>query len=185
MNLKNRFIIAMPTLSDILFNRSVVYICEHNRDGAMGIIINKPIHDLSVQTVLSRLDITPYKSCAELEQPVFIGGPLAEEQGFILHTPQTGFSSSIAISNDVMITTSLDVLKSIGSPQQPHNLLLSLGYASWGNMQLEYEIAQNDWLVADAKSEIIFESPIDDRWHLAAESIGINIDLISIQMGKA
>jgi len=185
MNLKNRFIIAMPALDDTLFNRSVVYICEHNRDGAMGIIINKPIHDFSIQTVLSRLDITPYKSCAELEQPVFIGGPLAEEQGFILHTPQTGFSSSIALSDEVMITTSLDVLKSIGSPEQPDNLFLSLGYASWGNMQLENEIVQNDWLVADAKAEIIFESPIDDRWHLAAQSIGINIDLISTQMGKA
>lgn len=185
MNLKNRFLIAMPALNDSLFNRSVVYICEHNRDGAMGIIVNKPIHDLSVQTVLSRLDITPYKSCAELEQPVFIGGPLAEEQGFILHTPQKGFSSSITISDDIMITTSLDVLKSIGSPEQPNHLLLSLGYASWENMQLEHEIAQNDWLVADVKPEVIFEYAIDERWHRAAQSMGVNIDLISTQMGKA
>lgn len=185
MNLKNQFIIAMPGLNDSLFSRSVVYICEHNRDGAMGIIINKPISDLSIQTVLSKLDITPYKSCAELEQPVFIGGPLAEEQGFILHSPQKGFSSSIAISDELMITTSLDVLKSIGSPEQPKDLFLSLGYASWGNMQLEYEIAQNDWLVADANSNIIFEQPIDERWHLAAQSIGVNIDTISTQMGKA
>lgn len=185
MNLKNRFIIAMPALNDELFSRSVVYICEHNRDGAMGIIINKPIVDLTVQTVLSKLDITPFKSCAELEQPVFIGGPLSEEQGFILHTPQAGFSSSISISDEVMITTSLDVLKSIGSPEQPKDLLLSLGYASWGNMQLEYEIAQNDWLVADVKSDIIFEQPIEARWHLAAQSIGINIETISTLMGKA
>lgn len=185
MNLKNHFIIAMPSLDDSLFNRSVVYICEHNRDGAMGIIINKPINDLNVQTVLSKLDITPYKSCAELEQPVFIGGPLAEEQGFILHSPQQGFSSSIAISDELMITTSLDVLKSIGSPEQPKDLLLSLGYASWGDMQLEYEIAQNDWLVADVNTDIIFSQPIDERWYLAAKSIGININTISTQMGKA
>ncbi|RKS87357.1 putative transcriptional regulator [Orbus hercynius] len=185
MNLKNHFIIAMPTLNDALFGRSVVYICEHNQDGAMGIIINKPIEDLTIQTVLSRLDITPYKNCAELEQPVFIGGPLAEEQGFILHSPQKGFSSSITISDDVMITTSLDVLKSIGSVEQPKDLLLSLGYASWGDRQLEYEIAQNDWLVTQAKSDIIFESPIDERWRLAAQSIGVNIETMSIQMGKA
>lgn len=185
MNLKDHFVIAMPTLSDPTFNHAVVYICEHNRDGAMGIIINKPIADLSIQTVLSRLDITPYKTCAELEQPVFTGGPLSEEQGFILHTPQSGFSSSIAISDDVMITTSLDILKSIGSPEQPKDLMISLGYASWGTMQLEYEIMQNDWLVAKADPAIIFEQPIIDRWHIAAQSIGVNIDTISTQTGNA
>lgn len=185
MNLKDHFIIAMPALNDSLFTRSVVYICEHNRDGAMGIIINKPIAELTVQTVLSRLDITPYKSCAELEQSVFVGGPLAEEQGFILHTPQQGFSSSISISDNVMITTSLDVLKSIGSPEQPQEVFLSLGYASWGNMQLESEITQNDWLVAKADSRIIFEEAIEDRWQSAAQSIGVNINTISTQMGKA
>lgn len=185
MNLKDHFIIAMPALEDPLFSRSVVYICEHNQDGAMGIIINKPIPDLTIQTVLSRLDITPFKSCAELDQFVFSGGPLAEEQGFILHTPQSGFASSIPISDDIMITTSLDVLKSIGSPLQPKDLLLSLGYASWGDMQLEQEIAHNDWLVAKAKTEIIFEQPIAQRWYLAAELIGVNIKTMSSEMGKA
>lgn len=185
MNLKNHFVIAMPSLNDPLFSHSVVYICEHNRDGAMGIIINKPIVELTVQTVLSRLDITPYKTCAELEQPVFNGGPLAEEQGFILHTPQTGFSSSITISDEIMITTSLDVLKSIGSASQPTDLFLSLGYASWGYMQLEDEIIRNDWLVTPAKADIIFKYPIGERWALAAQTIGVNIETMSTQMGKA
>ena len=149
MNLKNHFIIAMPTLNDSLFCRSVVYICEHNRDGAMGIIINKPIVELNVATVLTRLDITAPKNCAELENAVFNGGPLAEEQGFILHTPQEGFSSSIKISDDMMITTSLD------------------------------------WLVTKADPKIIFEVAIEHRWQKAAESLGININTISPQMGNA
>lgn len=185
MNLKDHFIIAMPALSDSMFERSVVYICEHNRDGAMGIIINKPIDSLTVQIVLSRLDITPAKNCAELEHPVFIGGPIAEEQGFILHTPQSNFASSIGVSDDIMITTSLDVLKSIGSSNQPDNLFLALGYASWQTMQLEDEIAQNDWLVAPAAPELIFSVPIENRWQKAAELLGVNINTLSLQMGKA
>lgn len=185
MNLKNHFVVAMPTLNDPLFSHSVVFICEHNRDGAMGIIVNKPIIDLTVQTVLSRLDITPYKNCAELEQLVFNGGPLAEEQGFILHTPQSGFSSSIVISDEIMITTSLDVLKTIGSENQPKDIFLTLGYASWSHMQLEHEIAKNDWLVTPSNTDIIFNLPIAERWNMAAQTIGVNIETMSTQMGKA
>ncbi|MCX8579223.1 YqgE/AlgH family protein [Gilliamella sp. B2717] len=185
MNLKNYFIIAMPNVSETLFSRSVVYICEHNRDGAMGIIINKPLVELNVATVLTRLEIMAPKNCAELEHPVFCGGPLADEQGFILHTPQSGFSSSIQISDDVMITTSLDALKSIGTPEQPKDLFLALGYSSWQSLQLESEVARNDWLVAEADPNIIFNVAIEERWQKAAESLGININRISHQMGNA
>lgn len=185
MNLKNHFIIAMPNVSETMFSRSVVYICEHNRDGAMGIIINKPLVELNVATVLTRLEIMAPKNCAELEYPVFCGGPLADEQGFILHTPQSGFSSSIQISDDVMITTSLDALKSIGTPEQPKDLFLALGYSSWRSLQLESEVARNDWLVAEANPNIIFNVAIEERWQKAAESLGININRISHQMGNA
>lgn len=185
MNLKNYFLIAMPSLKDPLFERAVVYICEHNKDGAMGLIINKPLVELNIETVLSRLDITPYKQCADLEQPVFVGGPLAEEQGFILHTPQSNFASSIRISDDLMVTTSLDLLRSIGTPEQPKNILLSLGYAGWKEFQLEQEIINNDWLVAEADPAIIFDIPIEYRWQKAAEKLGININTMSSQMGKA
>lgn len=185
MNLKNHFIVAMPTLSDSLFSHSVIYICEHNRDGAMGIIINKPIFDLNIAGVLSKLDVIAPKTCAELESPVFAGGPLAEEQGFILHTPQAGFASSIQVSDDIMVTTTLDSLRSIGSPEQPKDLLVALGYAGWQELQLEREIADNDWLVTKADPEIIFATAIEDRWQKAAESLGINIHTISPQMGKA
>ena len=185
MNLKNHFIIAMPTLDDSMFSHSVIYICEHNRDGAMGIMINKPIIELNVATVLARLEITSPTSCAELEQPVFCGGPIADEQGFILHTPLDGFASSIQISDDVMISTSLDALKSIGSPEQPQNIFLALGYSSWQSLQLENEIARNDWLVVDADPQIFYEVAIDERWQKAAQSLGINMNTISHQMGNA
>lgn len=185
MNLKNHFLVAMPSLNDNLFNRSVVYICEHNKDGAMGIIINKPIPQLNVETVLNRLDITPKSQCAELEQPVFAGGPLAEEQGFILHTPQGNFASSIKVSDDIMVTTSLDLLRTIGSKEQPQNILLSLGYAGWQEQQLEHEIINNDWLVAKADIRIIFDTAINKRWQTAAELLGINISTISTHIGKA
>ncbi|MCX8642358.1 MULTISPECIES: YqgE/AlgH family protein [unclassified Gilliamella] len=185
MNLKNHFIVAMPTITEPTFSRSVVYICEHNRDGAMGIVINKPIQDLNVAAVLARLEITASKNCAELEHPVFAGGPIAEEQGFILHTPQQGFASSIKISDDIMITTSLDLLKSIGSPEQPKDMFLALGYSGWQSLQLEAEVARNDWLVTDVDPKIIFESAIEDRWQKAAQSLGININTISHQMGNA
>ena len=151
----------------------------------MGIIINKPIDDLNVETVLNRLDIIPATQCAELEQPVFNGGPIAEEQGFILHTPQSNFSSSIRISDDVMVTTSLDLLRSIGTSNQPQNIFLSLGYSGWQEQQLEKEIVENDWLVIKADPSIIFDVAIEQRWQKAAEKLGINIATISSQMGKA
>ncbi|MDF7670057.1 YqgE/AlgH family protein [Orbaceae bacterium ESL0721] len=185
MNLKNHFIVAMPTLTDPLFSQSVIYICEHNREGAMGIIINKPIFDLNIATLLVKLDLTAPKTCAELEFPVFAGGPLSEDQGFILHTPQAGFAASIQVSDEVMITTTLDLLKSIATPEQPKNMLVTLGYAGWQELQLEREVAENDWLVTKADPQIIFETPIEDRWQKAAQSLGINIHTISQQMGKA
>ncbi|WP_392565197.1 YqgE/AlgH family protein [Utexia brackfieldae] len=185
MNLKNHFLIAMPKVQDAIFEQSVVYICEHSHEGAMGIVINKSIDDLNVETVLARLDITPYKLCAEMEQPVFIGGPLAEEQGFILHTPQENFASSIRISDDIMITTSLDLLRSIGSKQQPDNILLALGYAGWQENQLEKEIINNDWLVSPAYPQIIFDEPIETRWQSAAKKLGVNINTISSLLGNA
>lgn len=185
MNLKNHFLVAMPKITDDLFRQSVVYICEHNTEGAMGIIVNKPITDLTVETVLTRLDITLIRQCTELEQPVFSGGPLADEQGFILHTPQENFSSSIRISDDIMVTTSLDLLRSIGSIEQPRHIFLSLGYTGWQARQLEQEILNNDWIIVEADSQIIFDEPIKTRWHSAAKKLGININTISSLSGTA
>ena len=176
MNLQHHFLIAMPALQDPIFRRSVVYICEYNEDGAMGIIINKPLENLQVEGILEKLKITAEARLPEirLDKPVMLGGPLAEDRGFILHTPPI-FSSSIRISDNTVITTSRDVLETLGTAEQPSEVLVALGYASWEKGQLEQEILDNAWLTAPADMNILFKTPIADRWRDAAKLIGIDI----------
>ncbi|HAS1961165.1 TPA: YqgE/AlgH family protein [Enterobacter cloacae] len=176
MNLQHHFLIAMPALQDPIFRRSVVYICEYNEDGAMGIIINKPLENLQVEGILEKLKITAEARLPEirLDKPVMLGGPLAEDRGFILHTPPI-FSSSIRISDNTVITTSRDVLETLGTAEQPSEVLVALGYASWEKGQLEQEILDNAWLTAPADMNILFNTPIADRWRDAAKLIGIDI----------
>ncbi len=176
MNLQHHFLIAMPALQDPIFRRSVVYICEYNEDGAMGIIINKPLENLQVEGILDKLKITAEERLPEirLDKPVMLGGPLAEDRGFILHTPPA-FSSSIRISDNTVITTSRDVLETLGTANQPSEVLVALGYSSWEKGQLEQEILDNAWLTAPADMNILFKTPIADRWREAAKLIGIDI----------
>lgn len=170
-----------------MFRRSVVYICEHNDDGAMGIIINKPLDNLKVSEVLEKLKITPEPRDPDvrLDKPVFLGGPLAEDRGFILHTPPDMFSSSIRISENTIITTSKDVLETLGTATQPSDVLLALGYASWEKDQLEQEILDNAWLTAPATNKLIFHTPIAERWREAAKLIGIDIHNMPSEAGHA
>ncbi len=187
MNLQHHFLIAMPTLQDPYFQRAVVYICEHNEDGAMGLIINKPAERLTVENLLKKLSINPVPRAegVNLDSPIFLGGPLADDRGFILHTPQDNFSSSLQISDDTMITTSKDVLKTMGTTRQPKNVLISLGYAGWEVGQLENEILENAWLTVKADPEILFNTPISERWHAAAKKLGIDIHNIALEAGHA
>ncbi|PHM73827.1 YqgE/AlgH family protein [Xenorhabdus kozodoii] len=187
MNLQHHFLIAMPSLSDPYFNRSVVYICEHDQNGAMGLIINKPIAKVSIQSILQKLDIAPKDrdNTINLNQPVMAGGPLSEEHGFILHTPQSGFSSSIQISEHTMITTSRDMLETLGTLRQPKNILMTLGCSSWESGQLEREMMENSWLTVSAEPSIIFDTPIANRWHDAAALLGVNIHHLASQAGHA
>ncbi|MDC9594679.1 YqgE/AlgH family protein [Xenorhabdus sp. IM139775] len=187
MNLQHHFLIAMPSLSDPYFNHSVVYIYEHDQNGAMGLIINKPIAQVSIQSILQKLDITPKDrdDTINLNRPVMAGGPLSEEHGFILHTPQSGFGSSIQISEHTMITTSKDMLEALGTPRQPENVLMTLGCSSWETGQLEKEIMENSWLTVNAEPSIIFNTPITARWREAASLLGINISNLASQAGHA
>jgi len=187
MNLQHHFLIAMPSLQDPLFKRAVIYICEHNDDGAMGLVINKPVEQFTVENVLDKLKIMPVERdpAIRLDKPVFAGGPLADDRGFILHTPCEGFGSSISISEDTMITTSKDVLETLGTPNQPHNVLVALGYAGWEKGQLEQELLENAWLTSPADSEILFNTPIAARWREAARKLGIDIHNIATEAGHA
>ncbi len=187
MNLQHHFLIAMPFVQDPVFKRALVYICEHNEEGAMGLIVNKPMDQFSVEAVLTKLNIepTPRDPTIRLDKPVFSGGPLADDRGFILHTPQAGFGSSISISADTMITTSKDVLETLGTAQQPQNTLVALGYSAWEQGQLENELLENVWLTTPADIDILFHTPIADRWRLAAKKIGIDIHNIVADAGHA
>ncbi|MEY4921488.1 MAG: hypothetical protein RLY17_205 [Pseudomonadota bacterium] len=187
MNLQHHFLIAMPSLQDPKFKRSVVYICEHNDGGAMGLVINKALEQFTVETVLKKLKITPAPRdpAMRLDKPVLAGGPLSEDRGFILHSPQEGFGSSIPISPEIMITTSKDVLETFGTPDQPKNMLVALGYVGWQQGQLEQELLDNVWLTIEADTNILFHSPIAERWQAAANKLGINIFNIAPQAGHA
>ncbi|MDT9587151.1 MAG: YqgE/AlgH family protein [Candidatus Arsenophonus melophagi] len=187
MNLQDHFLIAMPTLLDPFFQRSVVYICEHNEKGAMGLVINRPIEQISINSILKNLNIktAEYNHISEFSQPVFSGGPIAKAHGFILHSPKNGFLYTLKLSDEIMITTSKDILETLGTTQQPEKTLIALGYSSWEQGQLEKEMMENNWLTAKTNSNIIFHTPIAERWRKAAALIGIDILNISNQAGHA
>lgn len=180
MNLQHHFLIAMPGLNDPLFQRSVVYICEHTGDGAMGIIINKTLDNMTIESILQRMDINPEPrdKSIRLNKPVFIGGPLAGERGFILHSEAVNFKSTIQIAGHTSISTSRDVLETLGTPEQPGEVLLALGYASWSKGQLEEEIKNNAWLTTGADNKILFHTAINERWQQAAKLVGVDIQMM-------
>lgn len=186
-NLQNHFLIATPNLQHFWFKKSVVYICEHNDSGAMGLVINKPLEKCTVETILKNLKIiSPQRDpTIKLDNPVFFGGPLLDDRGFILHTPKTGFGSSVHISSKAMITTSRDILETLGTPNQPKNILVALGYSGWAKGQLEQELTENSWITVPANEEILFHTPIISRWHAAAKILGIDILNITNQIGHA
>jgi len=187
MNLQHHFLIAMPSLQDPLFKRSVVYICEHNEDGAMGLIVNKPMENLTVEGILKKLKISPSERdpAIKLDKPVFAGGPLAEDRGFILHSAQHTYASSIRVSDNTVVTTSRDVLETLGTPEQPESVLVALGYCAWEKDQLENELLENAWLTIPANSNILFKTPVAERWREAAKSIGVDIHNITSDVGHA
>lgn len=187
MNLQHHFLIAMPSLQDPLFKRSVVYICEHNEDGAMGLIVNKPMENLTVEGILKKLKISASDRdpAIKLDKPVYAGGPLAEDRGFILHSAQKVYSSSIRISDTTVITTSRDVLEAIGTASQPDNVLVALGYCAWEKDQLENELLENAWLTTPANTNILFHTPIAERWREAARSMGVDIHNMTSDAGHA
>ncbi len=187
MNLQHHLLIATPTITDPLFKQSVIYICEHNNKGAMGLVINKPIEELNLNILLDRLDIGISFSTRDYlaNTPILNGGPLSDERGFVLHTPCDDYSSSIKITDDVMVTTSKDILTSFSHAQHPNNLLITLGYAGWNKNQLEQEIYNNAWLIVEADYEILYKTPPHLRRQKAAQKLGFDINTMSYQIGHA
>ncbi|RUO24314.1 YqgE/AlgH family protein [Aliidiomarina minuta] len=183
-SLQNHFLVAMPGLDDPFFERSVTYICEHNDEGAMGLIVNQPA-EMSIPALLKQIEIK-IPADASLERSlVYSGGPVGTDRGFVLHPPQEGWRSSLQLSDDIMVTTSKDILQSLGSSQAPHKFLLTLGYAGWDAGQLEEEIANNNWLTIPAEADVLFDTPSADRWQKAAEKLGIDIWQLAPDAGHA
>ena len=182
-SLENQLLIAMPNLNDTLFHRTVTYICEHNEQGAMGLIINLPIN-LNLHELLAQIDADNADS-ARLSQQVLTGGPVSPQRGFVLHSTQKGWSSSLALSDELMITTSKDILMALGTDKAPDNFLVTLGYAGWAPGQLEKELQENSWLTIPADKQILFDTPIEKRWLKATEKLGIDIAHLSLDVGHA
>ena len=182
-SLANHFLIAMPALQDPNFAHTVTYICEHNEEGAMGIIINRPM-EFKLDEVMEHMGITCETANIQSEA-VFGGGPVQQERGFVLHTPLGRWDSSMAINGDIAVTTSKDILESMAGGNGPDEHLVALGYAGWGEGQLEREMADNAWLAGPMTHELMFHTPINERWHAAAALLGVDINLMSGQVGHA
>lgn len=183
LELKNQLLIAMPSLEDPNFNHSLTYICEHSDEGAMGIMINRPL-EVTLGDILDHMNI----SCSNpsiRERPVFMGGPVALERGFVLHTPHGGWESTLEITDEVGLTTSKDILQALADGAGPTRAVIALGYSGWSEGQLEQELAQNAWLTVTASTELIFDYPVEERWAAAARSLGVDMNLLSGEAGHA
>ena len=182
-NLTNHFIIAMPSLADDNFNQTVTYICEHNKNGCFGIVINRKT-DVTLDEVIHQMEIEPGNSINH-DTFIYHGGPVQQERGFILHQPLGEWSSSLKINNHLALTTSRDILEAIARDEGPEKSIIALGYAGWSPGQLEQEIASNTWLSCPAEEQIIFDIPAEKRWQSAADLLGIDLQLLSNDAGHA
>lgn len=175
-SLTNHFLIAMPTMADPHFVKAVAYVAEHNEEGALAIVINRPTEVL-LSEILQQMDIEVTDQVNN--SPVLFGGPVHQERGFVLHPPFGNWSSSFSPCADISITTSKDILQAIADDSGPEQAIVTLGYAGWGAGQLEAEIAQNTWLSCKADPNIVFNTPYSNRWLKAAELAGIK-DIYSL-----
>ncbi|GAB2904192.1 YqgE/AlgH family protein [Uliginosibacterium flavum] len=183
-NFTHHFLIAMPAMTDDNFARSLVYVAEHNEDGALGIIINRPL-ELSVKDLLERVEIPPQTDAGFDAAPVFFGGPVQTDRGFVLHRPLGEWQSSLQVTPEIALTSSRDILQSLAETGQPKDVLISLGYAGWGAGQLEEELAQNGWLTVEADPRIIFDVEAGDRLEAAIHLLGIDFANLSDVAGHA
>ena len=183
-NLVNQFLIAMPDMRDPNFSQTVTLICEHNEQGALGFVINHPTQ-MSVGDLLDQQKI-PFDDTTDLpDWPLYFGGPVEPERGFIVHTPEKTWSTTMKVGSSFGITASLDIIEDSVSGEGPDKSLYILGYAGWGAGQLENEISENAWLTTPADPAIVFDLPAEERWRSAASRLGIDLDLMNANPGHA
>jgi putative transcriptional regulator len=183
LNLANHFLIAMPSMQDPVFGGTVVYVCEHNENGVLGVVINKPT-DMTMQVLFERIDLK-LESDVDVDEPIMFGGPVQDDRGFVLHTPGSRYSSSLTVTKDVAFTTSIDVLEAVAAGDGPQRMLVSIGYSGWSPGQLEDEIGRNGWLTVGADPDILFNLPIEERYTAAMRLLGIDPLMLTSEAGHA
>lgn len=180
--LKNQFLVAMPGLEDEQFNHTVSLLCEHNDKGAVGLVINRPT-ELALTAMLDQMGVDHEKMGED--RPIYWGGPVQPERGFVVHREPGGWESSLQVQEDLYITTSRDILGAIGSGEGPEHYIVTLGYAGWGAGQLENEILHNSWLNTPVDSSILFTLPARDRWQAATRLLGVDVTQLTASAGHA
>ena len=183
INLTNHFLIAMPNMADPYFAKSLTYVCEHNEQGALGVVVNRPI-DMTLQALFERLSLTlKHKDLSDA--PIYFGGPVQTDRGFVLHEPAGNWQSTLRVRDAIGLTTSKDILEAVGRGEGPQKLLVTLGYAGWSAGQLEHELGQNAWLTVEAKDAIIFDLPSEERLPAAMELLGVDYARLADSAGHA
>ena len=182
-SLQGHFLIAMPRMGDPNFHETVAYICKHDNDGALGIVINRPT-TMTVEDIFRQLSFDA-RGSAQARDPVLSGGPVQPDRGFVLHQSATPFDSTVDPEADVKVTVSQDILEAMARGDGPKPAVVALGYAGWGAGQLESELATNAWLSAPADPAIIFVTPFEERWTAAARLLGVDIHQIANYAGHA
>jgi putative transcriptional regulator len=183
VDLTNHFLIAMPNMADPYFARSLTFICEHNEQGALGVVVNRPI-EMNLATLFERLSL-PLASDAMGSEPVFFGGPVHTDRGFVLHEPVGDWQSTLSVHDKLGLTTSKDILEAVGVGEGPSRILVTLGYSGWAAGQLENELKQNAWLTVEASPGIIFGLPAEKRLPAAMQLLGIDFATLSEEAGHA
>ncbi|MDD4911662.1 MAG: YqgE/AlgH family protein [Sideroxydans sp.] len=183
MNLTNHFLIAMPAMTDPFFAKSLTYVCEHNDEGAMGIVVNRPI-SLNLSELFAQINM-PLTQPELEDMPVHFGGPVQTDRGFVLHNAGGQWQSTLKVNDKIELTTSKDILQAVGEGTGPSNLLITLGYAGWSEGQLEQELAANAWLSVPATEHILFDLPADEKLAAAMALLGVDFASLSEEAGHA
>lgn len=182
-SLAGQLLVAMPGMDDPTFDHTVTYVCEHSEQGALGLIINRPM-EMEIHDVLQQFSLQA-STGEQLHQPVMQGGPVQAERGFILHEPAQNWDSTTEVGHSLFVTTSQDILSDLAAGRGPERMLMALGYAGWDAGQLEHEIRLNSWLTVPALPHLVFDTPYEERWQAAARSIGIDPANLSLHAGNA
>ena len=183
INLTNHFLIAMPAMADPYFAKTLTYVCEHNDQGALGIVVNRPI-DMTLQALFERLSLT-LKDDNLADAPIYFGGPVQTDRGFVLHAPTGNWQATLKVRDAIGLTTSKDILEAVGRGEGPRKMLVTLGYAGWSAGQIEHELTQNAWLTVEAKDAIIFDTPVEERLPAAMDLLGIDFARLADEAGHA